>query len=223
MLSSAVLVPASRFAGIINGLFHAIAVRRDVGHLAAPLAGLLWSRLIHLRGRINRIAARIAAGKGAGVPRGPRTARQPDAPVPERRQPSNPMPRGVGWMIRLVPEAAACGSQLQHLLAEPETAALIEAAPQLKRLLRPFCRSLSVDLPPALRPPPKSGVPKPRKPRTPRPPRTPANDAAAWRSRAVRKAAWPGLNRPCSQHGLPWLLHAPLGTPPPTSKQPKQA
>jgi hypothetical protein len=111
-----------------------------------------------------------------------------------------------------VPEAAAAGSQLRHLLADPEMAALIEAAPQMGRLLRPLCRSLGVRLPPGLLPPPRA--PKPRKPRSPQPPRpAPADGAAAWRSRAVRRAAWPGLNRRYAEHGPPWLPDPPPNPP----------
>jgi hypothetical protein len=153
MPSSAFLTPAKRFAGIVNGLFHAVAVRRDAGFLAQPVAMLLWARLAHLRARITRLAARLADGKGSGVPRNPRTP-SGTAPKP-RRPPQRLLPRKAGWLIPLVPEAAAAGSQLRHLLADPEMAALIEAAPQMGRLLRPLCRSLGVILPPDLLPPPR--------------------------------------------------------------------
>jgi hypothetical protein len=220
MPPSAFLSPAARFASIVNGLFQAIGVRRDAGFLAGPVAMLLWTRLGHLRGRITRLAARLASGKGSGVPRRPATPG--GAERTPRRPPQRLLPRDPAWLIRLVPGAAAAGSQLQHLLADPETAALIEAAPQLGRLLRPLCRSLGVPVPPSLSPPPRA--PKPRKPRQPPSPRpAPANGAAAWRCRRVRQAAWPGLNRPYREHGLPWLLQAPLRAPPPASDPPVPA
>jgi hypothetical protein len=122
------------------------------------------------------------------------------------------LPRKAGWLIPLVPEAAAAGSQLRHLLADPEMAALVEAAPQMGRLLRPLCRSLGVRLPPGL--PPQPGAAKPRTPRQPPAPRpAPANGTAAWRSRAVRRAAWPGLNRRYAEHGPPWLPDPPSNPP----------
>jgi hypothetical protein len=62
-----------------------------------------------------------------------------------------------------VPEAAAFGAQLQHLLADPEMAALVAAAPQAGRVLRPLCRMLGV------RPPPGPLAP-PSRPRAPAPP-----------------------------------------------------
>jgi hypothetical protein len=102
-------------------------------------------------------------------------------------------------MIGLVPEAAASGSQLQHLLADPEMAALAAAGPQLGRLLRPLCRALGVTPPPYLTPPPPPPPPRAASraagpPRNPRQPRQPGTIAARIR------AAWPGLRRPYWMH-----------------------
>ncbi|MDA8250055.1 MAG: hypothetical protein M0Z28_12880, partial [Rhodospirillales bacterium] len=47
---------------------------------------------------------------------------------------------------------------LRYLLAEPEMAALVAAAPQMRRLLRPLCRMLGVRLPPPPVPPATSTV-----------------------------------------------------------------
>ena len=58
------------------------------------------------------------------------------------------LPHGPLWLVRLVPQASAYGSQLQHLLADPEFAALAETVPQMRRLLRPLSRMLGVRLPP---------------------------------------------------------------------------
>ena len=49
--------------------------------------------------------------------------------------------------MRLVPGAAAYGSQLQVLLADPQTAPLL-AAPSLRRRLNPLCHMLGVPEPP---------------------------------------------------------------------------
>ena len=127
MPPSAFLSPAQRFAGIVNGLFLAIMVRRDTGFLAAPVANLLWTRLAHLRSRVRRLAELLASGKDPGVPRRMRAPDGTDeASAPTDRQPRRPpqrlLPHGAGWMIRLVPEAAGYGSQLQFLLADPEMA-----------------------------------------------------------------------------------------------------
>jgi hypothetical protein len=60
--------------------------------------------------------------------------------------------------MRLVPEAACFGGQLRHLLSDPEMAALLRAAPQAGRLLRPLCRILAVPPDPKLLPPPPKRV-----------------------------------------------------------------
>jgi hypothetical protein len=191
--------PARRLSGIINGLFLAITLRRDTGFRAGPVANLLWTRLAHLRGRVARLAERLAAGKEPGVPR--------RRPTPDgtawQRTPAHPpqllLPRNGGWMLRLVPDAVATGSQLQFLLADPEMVALAEAAPQLGRLLRPLCRGLGVVMPGYLKPPPRPRAARPpaeRKPRAPRPLRSTA---------AQVRAAWPGVRRPHHLHGLAFL------------------
>jgi hypothetical protein len=215
MPPSTFLSPAQRFAGIVNGLFHAIAMRRDAGFLAGPAALLLWTRLGHLRERITRLAARLASGKGSGVPRGKhaRLEQRAAAPQPPGR-PSRRLAGQAGWLIRLVPEAAAAGSQLQHLLADPEMAALAAAAPQLGRLLRPLCRSLSVAPPAYLAPPP-------------RPPRPQAHRSLTARTDTARtgaariNTAWPGLRRPYRLHGLP--LHGPPHATAPPVRSSEQA
>jgi hypothetical protein len=94
---------------------------------------------------------------------------------PAKARPANRSqdgPKNFAWLIRMLPYEAACfGSQLQHQFSQPEMMALLEAAPQVGRLLRPLCRMLAIELPPALRLPPRP--PRPRKPRKPRPPKEP--------------------------------------------------
>jgi hypothetical protein len=95
------------------------------------------------------LAARVQAGTLPPPRR--RTARPGCRPPSPYR-----LPRKFGLLIRLMPGSAACfGSQLQHFLAEPETTALLEAAPQAGRLFRPLCRMLAIPVPPSLRLPPR--------------------------------------------------------------------
>ncbi|MDA8252665.1 MAG: hypothetical protein M0Z28_26330, partial [Rhodospirillales bacterium] len=99
------------------------------------------------------------------------------------------LPRGRGWLVRLVgAEAAAGASQLQHLLATPAMAALIEASPRTGRLLRPLCRTLGVKPPPALTPPRPVAAAAPSR-RTAR--RAPRPSPPAPRPRPRRTAAAP--------------------------------
>src|SRR6185312_11003612 len=89
------------------------------------------------------------------------------------------------WLIRLGGyKAAAYGSLLQHLLADPEMAALIAAAPQLGRVLRPLCRMLGIDPGPA------------RLPRRPRDPEAPRRRATRRKRASPRPA--PARERPPS-------------------------
>ncbi len=82
------------------------------------------------------------------------------------------------------------GGQVQHLLGDPELAALLAAEPKLGRILRPLCRMLAIrpgpDLPAGLH----RAEPPPHKP-APRRPRSggrPADAPAGAFSAAVRPA-----------------------------------
>ena len=172
---------AQTFAGIIAGLCRAIAVGAGRNPLAAPLMLLLWPRLNRLARRVTRLAARVAAGTAA-----PRRPAAPRPPAARPRPPYRRLPRRFAWLVRLVPEAASAGSQLSYLLATEEMAALLAAAPQAGRLLRPLCRTLGVRPPPALAP----------KPRAAPPPAAPRRAAAPRPSPAPRAAPHPAPQRP---------------------------
>ncbi len=60
----------------------------------------------------------------------------------------------MSWLRGMLGWEAAYGSELQYLLKLPEMHALIRAAPQVGRLLRPLCRMLGVVPDPAILPPP---------------------------------------------------------------------
>jgi len=50
-----------------------------------------------------------------------------------------------GWLVAaLGPEAAACATQLQALLAEPGAPELLALAPSAQRILRPLTRMLAI-------------------------------------------------------------------------------
>ena len=55
------------------------------------------------------------------------------------------LPRRFGWLVHLVGyQAAGRGSQLAHLLADPQMVALVREMPQARRILAPLCRMLGV-------------------------------------------------------------------------------
>jgi hypothetical protein len=148
---------AKTFGLIIDGLRRAAAARMAADPSVRPPLLLVHAWLGRLVQRFAALVARAEAG----------TLRPPRRRPPRERPPREPPPRwpkSFAWLIRMLPYQAACfGSQLQHQFSQPEMMALLEAAPQAGRLLRPLCRMLAIDLPPALRLPPRPRKPKPPK------------------------------------------------------------
>ena len=155
--------PAQRISSLLNRLIMAVDSHRLTGRVAVPLALLIVTRLIDIRMRIARLAARLAAG--------PITPRKSGGPRPGRRPGTpNRFPTSPAWLIKLVPETAAGASQLRHLFTDPEMMALLAAAPAaMLRPLRSLCRMLDVELP--IAGPPRPARPKP--PAKPAPTRKP--------------------------------------------------
>jgi hypothetical protein len=150
--------PAERLAALIDGLCKAVAAHGVRGLLTAPLMLLLWSRLRRMEGRARRLASRIAAGAPLSVAR-----RRGLVPRSARSRPYTRLPRGVLWLVKVVPGTASGAASLQFLLADPDMAALAQAPP-MRRLLRPLCRMLGVRPPPIVKtpaPPPETAAPLP--------------------------------------------------------------
>lgn len=153
----------------------------------APVLTLAYHRINRMVRRLDRLVAHWQAGT-LPKPRPSRT-RQPRRKQPDSDQPMPPrLPRGRAWLVRLVQPTAQLAGQVETFLATPETRALVEAAPQAGRLLRPLCRALGIAPPDWLRLPARPRPP--RKPRTkpPRPPATPYRPLPAYVRAAVR--AW---------------------------------
>ena len=145
---------ARRFTMVIDGLCRVTAARIATDRSAGPLLILIFGRLRRLAARFAALAARAQAGPL------PSPRRRPARPGAPRNNHQRPLPESFAWLIRLVPETAAYGGQVQALLSDPEMAALLDAAPQAARLLRPLCRMLAVRPDPTvLRPPPKPAAP----------------------------------------------------------------
>lgn len=160
---------------------------------AAP-ARTLFFNLIHARiGRAADRLARLWVRFQAGTLPKPRPSR---AGKPRRYTPYPRLPGGHGWLLRaarpdadiseangsLRLSAAGVGAQLRTLLAHPDIAAFLAAAPQAARILRPICTALAVTpLPPVLAPRPPTtrpdAAPAPR-PATPPAPPTPRKTPA---------------------------------------------
>ena len=154
------------FALIMERLYQAVAARSYRGQMAGPLILLICTRLRRLAARFAALAARVRAGTLRSRAPARRAASRPASPPASPPPPR--LPNDFAWLVRLVGrEAAGCGSQLQFLLTDPEFAALIAAAPQMGRLLRPLCRMLGVDA---------SALPPPSSRRAASPGRAPAPD-----------------------------------------------
>ena len=90
------------------------------------------------------------------------------APSRRARVPAPPlshavrMPHRRAWLVGLSLNVNCANGRLQHLMYDPELAALLAVSPRLVALLRPLCRMLSVEFPHGILPP------LPKKPRAPR-------------------------------------------------------
>jgi len=202
MTSAPQPVPAARFARLIAALCDAVGARvagPSRPGLAGPLIILIWTRLRRMADRVTRLAARVEAGKLKPPSRRPAAPRRATRP-PDRVR----LPRGGAWLVRLVPASSFGAAQLQALLADPEMAALIAAAPRIGRTLRPLCQMLGVSLPPALRLPPPAppAAAGGRRPAAeppgagPSPPQRPPPPSAPWRARRACGPPLPAANVP---------------------------
>ncbi len=167
---------AAGMALILRGLCALIAARFRLPKVA-PHTCALCSCLNRLAQRFTRLMDRLAQGP---LPPPRKRAPRPETPRPETPRPQAPRPRhrlptGTLWLIRAIPNEAACyASQINHLLAQPGMADLIAATPRAARLLRPLVRLLGIDMPGA----PARPEPAPKKPRAPRP--KPASSPIRW-------------------------------------------
>ena len=146
--------PAEILAAIVEGLCGAIAARCAKERPASPIARLAWTRLRRLAVWFAALMAEFRAGRlaaaSAALRRGPAVPALPRVPA----SPPPRLPRGFGWLIRLVPEAICFAGQVEHWLSAPELAPLLAASPQARRRLRPLCRM------PGIRPGPALSTPR---------------------------------------------------------------
>ena len=144
---------------ILRGLLASLGMWR----LEPARASVAYNRISATFRRIERMLLRFRAGRIWRVTQRAVTGRRGGATA--GRGPA--LPRRFGWLVIAGKHEAACyGSQLQTVLNTPEMSALLEASPQARRVLRPLCRALAVELPWTVTPP---RPPRPRKPRAARP------------------------------------------------------
>jgi hypothetical protein len=133
-----------RFALPLQGLYAAVAARyRSVGW-TIPMVVLVCNRIRRVERRVLKLLALFLAGtlpaETAPRPRTRKQAAREPGPAPDR------IPRGYGWLIRMVPYVAAgYAGQLRLALADPEMIALLAASPKARRALAPVCRMLMIE------------------------------------------------------------------------------
>ena len=131
----------ARLALTLAGLGRAVAGRVGVGVMSTAMIVLVWQRVRRVEREIAGLMARFRAGR-LRVLVAPRVRRVGLA----RSVVGSRLPRRFGWLLPLVPaEAAGYAGQVRAVLAEPEMVALLLAAPQARRVLRPLCRMLGIE------------------------------------------------------------------------------
>ena len=183
---------------VVGGLKEVMRVRMGDA-VKGPLIALLWNRLSRLTRRFDALVARLQAGQPAAVyPKRTRPARAPPEPGVLR------LPRDHWWLFRLLPREAAAAhrGRLEALLADPQTAALLAAAPEAGRILRPLCRLLAIHPEGALALPSAAGKPPPR-PRFVKPPPLPPPQSAIAQVCAAIAARTPGAMTVTTNFGEP--------------------
>ena len=179
---------AHRLDAIFFSLLHHIAAAfRPLGGFAQPA----WTRVSRASQRLRAILRRIAAGT---FPPPRRAPTNPDAPKRQGGPRAPYLPRRRGWLGHLAGyQARNLTSQLNHLLADPQTHATLAAAPPharaaFARALATTARLLALDLPPLLQPPIRAKPNRPTRAKPPRPslpplfPPIPPNILAAARA-----------------------------------------
>ena len=185
---------AIHFRTILSGLQAGIAAfaalrSENPAHAArdrarTALLVLVWGRVGRMVTRFDTLFARWRANTSPNrtLPK-PRRSR---AGAPSAPRAKLNIPNGRAWLVVVMGyEAAGRACQLQHLLARPDLAEFLLAAPQAGRILRPLCHMLGID------PPLQPTLPDPQHPptRTPaRQPRPPA-DTPHTGARAPRQAS----------------------------------
>jgi hypothetical protein len=131
---------------------------------------LVWRTLRRMSRRFASILGRFHAGTlpAPGSARRLGRVRAADVSHPSHAPRSPDLPRCFGWVIQTISWFVMVRHyELEEMLENPGTAALVAGAPQLGRVLRPLCRMLAVKPPAWLR------LPRRRRP-------APARPAGRW-------------------------------------------
>ena len=139
-------------------LFLIVIIQNYGGYFAPPpFLHVVTDRLARLQRRFNAIAEQYAAGTlpeptiaGIGPARAPRPTRGASPIDPIRR-----LPTRFAWLRQFIQVTVQPRSSIEDFMASPDCHAMLEAAPQLGRVLRPLCHMLGIPRPAVLTPPPR--------------------------------------------------------------------
>ena len=150
---------ADRFAFSIGFLLNALAAEMRRRGIRGPLEAAILLRIFVLWKRLRVVLAKWR--DGTLRPPRPRVAREGAAPERPPRPPSL-LPRGRGWLKRLLPDIAHHMNALLHPLTDPELAEIVAKAPQVGRILRPLWHLLGLHpMPEWLKLPKRARGPRP--------------------------------------------------------------
>ena len=147
---------------ILRGLLAALGMWR-----VEPVRALvLYRRISQTFERIERLLLRFRAGRLWRVAHRVQGQRQCGGVAGRGAA----LPRKFGWLVQAGGhQAAGFGAQLQATLNTQEMAVLLAASPQARRVLRPLCRALAVDVPGMPTPAPRATVLRRRRQPRPKP------------------------------------------------------
>jgi len=143
---SASPTPFLDLSTVLRGLRGAVGGWGGRGLLSQVLAMLLYRRLGGICGQMERLCLRFQAGRLWRRVARSVAVEGVAADGRKRAVASMRWPGRFGWLVRAAAwQAAGYGSQLRAVLGQPEMVALLMAAPQAARILRPVCRMLAVE------------------------------------------------------------------------------
>jgi hypothetical protein len=138
--------PFSELSVVIRAMRAAVGGWGGRGFLSGVLALLLFRRLGEICSKMERLAQRFQAGRlWCRIPRAGVVPRGVSG-CGLRAGLARIWPSRFGWLLKAAAHhAAVYNGQLRVILETPEMVALLIAAPQAARILRPLCRMLAVE------------------------------------------------------------------------------
>jgi hypothetical protein len=154
---------ADRFGYCMRWLATGIGIEQRRMGLGFALADAIGRRLSGLWTRLLRVFARLREGTlRPPRPRASRAGATAAEGAPRPARPPSLLPRQFGWLKGLMPPIAHYMNAFISLLADAEMAAIVARAPQVGRILRPFCHLLGLPMPEYLKLPKRVRVRKRR-------------------------------------------------------------